>query len=288
MIHLKLSAFFQILLLPLALLLSNEAQADDRPSGTDGKAIIKQFLEVQTPSSEMALVRMQRMYNGERRDDRRFLTLYQKEADNYNRYLLRVIRPKEAQGVTFLAVFDPEGQSTQSIYLPSIGKSRPLIAAAQATPFLGSDFNYVDLINEIPGTQKYSRLDDVTIRKMNCYAIRALPREEGGPYLHRDLFIEKETYRLVRIDYYDVAGKPLKTLNAYDYDPTLIHGNSKRPHRLVMTHATKATETIFTVIVGRVGEKFDSKMFTPAFVEAWSEEEINDFMFQFELRVVGE
>ena len=259
------------------------AQAGEKSA----EAIVEEFIQAQAAKSEMAFIRMQTLHRGERVDERRFLALYEEGADAATHYLVRLVRPEDVAGVTVLASVSPQGAFQQSIYLPSIGRTRPLTGSAQAAPFLGSDFSYADLVNEIPGTQNYERRDDQFVMGAACHVVRATPTTEDSPYGFRDLYIEEETARLYRVEYYNHDGELIKMLNCFDYGSPKIFGNTKRPHRAVMTNAKAGTSTIFTVIVGRLGDDFDDALFTPGFVEAWTPEAVEEFMFQYHFEVTG-
>jgi hypothetical protein len=255
--------------------------------GLAAEEIVGRFIDAQSASSEMAFIRMEVLRAGERTDERRLLAVYEKGPGESLRSLIRVVRPEEVEGVTVLAVSDAEGVSEQSIYLPSIGRTRPLAGEAHAAPFLGSDFTYADLLDEIPGRQHYARRKDAFAMGAPCFVIRATPREEGAPYGHRDLYIEQKTFRLYRIDYYDQEGGLIKSLNCYDYESPRIFGDTTRPHRAVMSNAQAGTSTIFTVIAGRIGDDFDDAYFTPRFIENWTAEAVEEFLFQFTFEITG-
>jgi hypothetical protein len=248
-------------------------------------AIAARFVAAQTAESEMAFIRMEVMRQGEVVDERRLLALYERGPEEAGRYLVRVVRPQDVEGVTVLAKVEADGKTEQSIFLPTIGRMRPISGEAHATPFLGSEFSYSDLLNEIPGVQQYTRLEDATVQGAACYVIRAHIHSEDAVYSYRDLYIEQETFRLHRIEYFNADGGLIKTLNCFDYGAAEIFGRTLRPHRSVMTNATTGSSTTFTVIAGRMGEDFEDALFTPAFVEAWTPDEVEDFMFQFELRL---
>jgi len=254
------------------------------PSGAE---LIEAFLADQNVSSEMAFVRMQFLQDGSRVDERRLLMLYQKNDDGSADYLVRMVRPKDVEGVTILATVDPDDGMEQSIFLPSIDQTRPLTGEAQFSPFLGSDFAYADLVQEIPGTQRYERLADDYAQGMLCHVVRATPVGGDSAYGSRKLFLARGTNDLQRIEYFDGDGKLLKMLDCFDYESPEIHGTTIRPHRAVMSNPSKGTSTVFTVIVGRVGEKISPTVFETESVENWTSDEVDDFMFQLSLNVTG-
>lgn len=261
------------------------ADATEELNATD---IVTRFVAAQSVETEMVFIRMDVLQKGELVDERRLLALYEKGPAANIRSMVRVVRPKEVEGVTLLALVDAGGNAKQSIYLPMIGRTRTLAGEANAAPFLGSDFSYEDLLNEIPGRQNYTRREDAAALGAPCFVIRAHPISEDAVYGFRDLYIEKKSFRLYRIDYYDRDSTLIKTLKCYDYDSPQIFGNTSRPYRTVMSNAKTGSSTVFTVIVGRMGDDFDDAFFTPEFVESWSSDAVEDFMFQLNIVITGQ
>jgi hypothetical protein len=254
---------------------------------TEAESIIARFVETQSAKAEMAFIRMQTLVDGVRQDERRFLAVYQELEDGSAGYLIRLVRPKDVQGVSILATTQADGTVEQSIFLPAVGTMRPLKSGAQAGAFLGSDFSYEDLLREVPGSQSYEVRPSVFLRGAQCHVVRATPRLPGGQYGFRDLHIDEESSRLMRIDYFGTDGKRVKQLDCFDYESPQIFGNSQRPHRTVMTNEAAGTSTIFTVIVGRMGEILAPETFTPEFIENWTEAEVEEFMFQLSFDLMG-
>ena len=257
------------------------------PASSDADAIIHRFVQTQSSSAEMAFIRMQTLVKGERVDERRFLAVYQENDDGSADYMIRLVRPADVQGVSVVSAVDADGAISQSIFLPAVGKMRPLQGGAQAVPFLGSDFSYEDLLKEIPGTQTYAKREDAFVQGAPCQVVRATPLEENSQYGFRDLYLDQETSHLLRIDYYDENAELIKQLNCYGYQSPEIFGNSNRPHRTVMTNASKGTATVFTVIVGRLDERVPSEMFSADFIENWTPEAVEEFMFRLSFKVEG-
>lgn len=258
-------------------LLNAEASEDE------ARSIVERFIAKQRVDSEMAFIRMDMMADGKRVSQRRMLALYKHQEDGSTDYILRLIRPEDVEGVTVLAQVKPEKKPTYSLYLPAIGKSRPLQDASQAAPFLGSDFSFADLVREIPGSQVYTLQPRAFIQGTDCQVVRATPIDGAGPYAFRDLYISEENSRLYQTDYYDKEGKLFKVLALYGYESGEIVGNSTRPYRSVMTTLKNDTITVFTVITGRINDPFETIEFSDSFIENWTESAVDDFMFSLEL-----
>ena len=254
----------------------------------DGEAIVDRFLATQKADSEMAFIKMRVERDDGAIEERRFLAVYRREADGSAGYLVRLVRPREIQGVTLLSKQAADGTVQPYLYLPTIGKTRALTGDARSTPFLGSDFSIEDLVREVPGTQSYERLDDTIEQGAPCYRVRATPIDpESSSYGYRDLYIDQELANLRRVNYHDKSGRLVKVFTAHDYQSPEIYGATTRPRRAIMVDPSAGNRTIFTVLVGRIDEPIDPRIFDPKFIESWDEEAVNEFMYPLVFEVFG-
>lgn len=268
---------FLILILAAPLVLSAAPSRDVEKEGT---MIIEHWMKSKAVDSELAYLHMQMLDESGETESRKFLAVYRREPDGGSQFLVRLTEPEEVKGVTLLAKKTAAGASQQSIYLPSIGTMRPLSGEAQSAPFLGSDFSYADLLEEIPSEQTYERLPDRFIHGSECYVVKATPRDpESSPYGHREIYLDKITFDLLRIDFFGPDDVFSKYLAAYEYNSPRIAGRSTRPHRAVMTDIESNTSTIMTVIQSRVNEGVPAEIFTAESIENWTDEAIEAFVF---------
>lgn len=275
----------------LAVSVDARAQAPSAKGGGDagltGPEIVARYVATQEVDSEIAYVKMTVSEPGAAPRENRFLTVYRKRADGRRDYLLRMVRPADVAGVSVLVSEDRDGAIEQYVYLPASGKARRLTGQARSTSLLGSSFSYEDLIREIPSMYGYERLADTDLRSRACYQVRAVEKPGGGSaYAYRDLVIAKDTFDLMRVDFFDKSSRKLvKTLTAYDYRSAEVKGVTRRPRNAVMQAVGKERWSDFTVVEGRVGEKLPEDLFTPRRVETWTDWEVEEFIFRFGITV---
>jgi len=253
-----------------------------------GQAIVERYLATQDTPSEMALIAMVVSSPGAKPKEYRFLTVHHKRADGGRDGLLRLLRPHDVEGVALIVEEPKAGAVRLSLFLPEVGKVRPLADNAQAGAFLGSNFTFEDLRREIPDVHDYERLEDATVRDIPCFRVRA--REKPGSpsaYAWRDLLIARDTFDLLRIEFQGRDGRLTKTLNAYEYRSAAVHGETRRPRRVVMRAVNSDAWTDFTVIEGRVGQTVPEDLFTPRRQESWKPADVEEFIFQFGITVNG-
>jgi hypothetical protein len=150
--------------------------------------------------------------------------------------------PVEVAGTAFLVVERPEGPPDQYLYLPALKKVRR-IAAGQAT-------------DEI----EFKRLEDSTVGGQPAYMIEALAKIPGSPYSRVLTAIHREHLVPLKIEFFDAAGKPLKTLTMKKLkkvDGKLI------PVELEMKSQQKGSWTILALTELNLSAKPAEAEFTP-------------------------
>jgi hypothetical protein len=259
-------------------------------AGLGGAAILANYVATQDADSEIAYIKMTVSEPGVPKREHRFLTVYRKRPDGRRDYLLRMVSPKDVAGVSVLALEDAKGVIEQYFYLPAAGKARRLTGQAKTGALLGSNFTFEDLVREIPSAHSYERLPDTMLRSTPCYMVRATENPGGSSaYAYRELVIAKDTFDLMRVDFFDKNKRKLtKTLTAYDYRSSAVKGATRRPRSAVMQVIGKEQWTDFTVIEGRVGEKLPDDLFTPQRIETWTEPDVEEFIFRFGITVTPE
>ncbi len=261
--------------------------AEKKPSGRE---IIDRYLETQEVESELAFIRMVTYIPGGVTKKHRFLALSKKMEDGRDAYLMRMIGPEEFKGVTVFARYQGEGEADQYIYLPEIGRVTRLGGDSKSGAFLGSDFTFEDLLHEVPANFTYTRAADALTFGAEAYVVKAKPGgdDSGSIYVRRDLYIEKGTFNLLKVDFFGPGEKLIKSLSAYGYHSANVKGDTYRPERATMFNREKGTSTVFVVMESRLDLNLEARLFTPQHIKEWTDEEVRDLIFQNDFTVVAE
>lgn len=267
------------------LLIGGLASAQDEASLT-AEAIIKRYTEGNSSKSEMAYVKMEVQSPGAAVTERRILLAYQKKGEAESMFM-RLLFPKEVEGVTLLATTSAAQELSYHFFLPTLGKMKQLTPEARQGAFLGSDYTFEDLLREVPEWHEYKRLPDDEVEGAACYVVRASEnrKEKESAYAHRDLFIEKSNFHLRKIAYYDTKESLVKLLTASGYDSKEVKGRTTRPRVAVMQSVESKSKTTFTVIEGRVDEEIEAEFFTPQKLENWPLLDVEEFIFDLGMTV---
>jgi hypothetical protein len=248
--------------------------------------IIKRYAEGNQSKSEMAYVKMITESPEAAAVERRILLAYQKQGAG-DAMFMRLLHPKDVEGVTLLATTSASNELAYHFFLPALGKMRQLTPEARQGAFLGSDYSFEDLLQEVPEWHAYKRLPDELVEESSCFVIRASEnrKEKESAYAYRDLFIEKSTFHLRKIAYYNAKDSLVKLLHASGYDSKEVKGKTTRPRTAVMQAVDTKSKTTFTVIEGRVDRDIDAELFTPKKLENWPLLDVEEFIFDLGMTV---
>jgi outer membrane lipoprotein-sorting protein len=127
---------------------------------------------------------------------------YQK---NPEKRLVRFTAPGDVKGMGVLI----EGKETMYVFLPGFQRVRRMGTHVKNQTFMGSDFSFEDM-SEITYSQVY---DCKLIGSDDKNWLLDLTQKAGQdlPYPHLKLWADKGMFQVTRIEYYDTAGKNLKT-----------------------------------------------------------------------------
>lgn len=120
--------------------------------------------------------------------------------------------PATVRGTGFLSV-NEDGNETQRLYLPSIGRIQVISAAEQDDQFMGSDFTYEDLGDQDPDDFKFEWLETGETH----HTVRAT-KPDSDQYAFVEFKIRKDTYALETVRYYNNSEEMIKRLEAENFD----------------------------------------------------------------------
>lgn len=130
--------------------------------------------------------------------------------------------PKDVAGVSYLS-FDYEetdnGQQKDSdswLYMPAMKKVRRISGSNKNDDFMGTDFTYEDIGTRSTFKDTFVVKGDETVNGRLCYKVEctAVDKTEKNPF--RVLYVDKETFMLLKGEYYDRQNKLQRVLISSD------------------------------------------------------------------------
>ncbi|MEE9554243.1 MAG: outer membrane lipoprotein-sorting protein [candidate division Zixibacteria bacterium] len=175
--------------------------------------------------------------------------------------LMKYIAPKRVKGQTILMLNNADDIWA---YFPRTNRVRKLATHAKKQKMEGSDFSYEDMgsgdawLNEFTS----SLLDDDKIDGSVCYKLELLKNENSDSgYSRLLMWIDKESYMPMRIDYFDEDDPQLHKKRLTISDIREID-NILTPMKMVMTDVQNDTDTVMEYEKISYGEELDDDLFT--------------------------
>jgi outer membrane lipoprotein-sorting protein len=165
--------------------------------------------------------------------------------------------PRDVRGTALLTFSHGVDSDEQWLYLPALRRVKRIASNNQSGPFMGSEFAYEDLSSQEVDKYTYKYLKDEKIEGVDCFLIEQYPVRKDSGYTRLQTWIDKDEYRVRKIDFYDRKGALLKTLTPSDYKQYL--GNHWRANKMNMVnHQTgKSTELIWSEFEFKTGLEDD-------------------------------
>lgn len=150
---------------------------------------------------------------------------YRKSFEDQKRTILFFTEPATVMGTAFLIwdYEDPESVDDQWLYVPALRKVRRVSAADRGDYFLGTDFTYEDtkLDGKLePRDYSFEIMGQEELDGQAVYRLKATPKtekiaEELG-YSRFECWIDPSNWMMLRAEFWDGKGQPLKTLTVGD------------------------------------------------------------------------
>lgn len=151
--------------------------------------------------------------------------------------------PADVKGTAMLTFSHGLEPDDQWLYLPALKKVKRISSRNKSGPFMGSTFAFEDLGSQEIEKYSYKFLREDSCGDWECYVIERKPAYEYSGYTSQISWLDKEAYRLVKVDYYDRKKALLKTLVASDFQQYL--GHYWRPGKMEMVnHLTGKSTTL--------------------------------------------
>ncbi len=125
--------------------------------------------------------------------------------------------PLDVKGTTFLSFSHIEDADDQWLYLPALKRVKRIASRNKSGPFLGSEFAFEDLSSFEVEKNTYNYLRDEKYNDMDTFVVEMKPTDKYSGYTRTEVWVDKEHYRVHKIDFYDRRDTLLKTLTIEDY-----------------------------------------------------------------------
>lgn len=123
--------------------------------------------------------------------------------------------PADVKGTEVLTYTHSTADDEQWIYLPAFKRVKQISDANKTTSFMGSEFTYEDLNSmniQLPKFDyRYLRTEELD--GTPCQVVERVPRYARSAYKRQVVWIDRDRYVVVKIEYYDTRDVLAKTLS---------------------------------------------------------------------------
>lgn len=174
-------------------------------------------------------------------------------ADDGDKGLTIFDQPRDVKGTAFLSFSHAVEPDEQWMYLPALKRVKRISSRNKSGPFMGSEFAYEDMSSFEIEKYTFKYLGDEKLNNTNMYVVEHVPVDKYSGYTRQKVWIDKDHYRVHKIEFYDRKGSLLKTLKLHNYK--LYLDKYWRPMRADMYNKQngKSTELITHDLVFKSG-----------------------------------
>jgi outer membrane lipoprotein-sorting protein len=138
-------------------------------------------------------------------------------SDDGDKSLVIFDQPRDVKGTAFLSFTHQSGPDDQWLYLPALKRVKRISSDNKSGPFMGSEFAYEDISSQEVEKYTYNYLKDEAYEQLDCYVYERFPVDEKSGYNRQKVWMDKEHYRIMKIDFFDRKNDLLKTLTYHGY-----------------------------------------------------------------------
>lgn len=149
--------------------------------------------------------------------------------------------PRDVKGTAFLSFTHAREPDDQWLYLPALKRVKRISSNNKSGPFMGSEFAYEDISSQEVEKFTYKYLKDEIIMGRSAFVLEYYPAYEHSGYTREIVWLDKEMYQPLKIEFYDRKNSKLKTLTYSKYHQYL--GQYWRPDLMEMINHQSGKST---------------------------------------------
>lgn len=144
-------------------------------------------------------------------------TIEVEEGDESERRLLVFDSPRDVRGTILLTASNKSSDDDQWLYFPAIKRVKRISTSSRSGPFMGSEFSYEDFGSPEVDKYTYKFLREEDCNNLTCYVFERYPTERNSGYSKQILWVDKDEYRLWKVEFFDRKKALLKVLEVEGY-----------------------------------------------------------------------
>ena len=137
------------------------------------------------------------------------------EGENEDKSLMEFSTPADVKGTKFLNYEHVNKDDDQWLYLPALKRVKRISSKKKSGAFMGSEFSYEDL--SAFNVNKYTYKEGNAQKNETNYVVTSIPVSKHSGYTKLISYVDKESFLIQKIEYYDRKKQLLKTATFSEY-----------------------------------------------------------------------
>jgi outer membrane lipoprotein-sorting protein len=180
--------------------------------------------------------------------------------DDGDKILMYFESPADVKGLSMLLESHKFEYDDAWIYIPDRRRVKRISSQNKGGQFMGTAFVFEDLMRLEPEKFDYKFIRDIQCGELKCYEFERYPKEKSSVYSKQVAWVDKDKFRLHRVQYHNLEGKHVKTAMFNDYK--LYSGKYWRWSELVMLDHLTNNRTVNTYKNWKFGVGLRKNLFT--------------------------
>jgi outer membrane lipoprotein-sorting protein len=130
-------------------------------------------------------------------------------------------QPRDVKGTALLTFSHKVKDDDQWLYLPALKRVKRIASRNKSGPFMGSEFAFEDLASQEVEKYTYKFIRDDELDGKPVFVMERYPVSKYSGYTRQLVWIDKERYIPLKIEFYDRKNALLKVLVFRGYQPYL-------------------------------------------------------------------
>jgi len=191
---------------------------------------------------------------------KRILEVYTKDYKGLTKRYLVFQEPADIKGVKFLSWENKGKEDTQYLYLPALGRARRIVSSQKGLQFVNTDYTYEDMQRRPPQKDNHRFLGEDKFGSWRCFVVESVPKQEqSSQYSKRVSWVEKNSFVVVRRDFYNKKGEKSKEFIVKELRKV---SGIWTPMKTVMTNLKRAHKTLMEIVDVKYNQGVSDELFT--------------------------
>lgn len=134
-----------------------------------------------------------------------------------DKILLVFDSPADVRGTALLSHAHKQADDDQWLFLPAIKRVKKIASKNRGSPFVGSEFSFEDLSPPELEKYRYVFLGEGSLEEVPCYIVERVSVRDYTAYSKEVFWLDQAEYRVLQVEYYDLAGRLEKRLSVSGY-----------------------------------------------------------------------